>query len=58
MLRLLPASDRDKAAEVLAPHHQVTVLEPELGTAFPGHLLRRQKDWPACTETGRASYRR
>ena len=31
MLRLLPMSDRDKDAEILALHHQITVLERQLG---------------------------
>ncbi|MEU6846323.1 hypothetical protein ABZ930_31090 [Streptomyces sp. NPDC046716] len=31
MLRLLPVSDRDKDAEILAPRHQITVLERQLG---------------------------
>ncbi|MBB4786896.1 hypothetical protein BJY27_007857 [Streptomyces rapamycinicus] len=31
MLRLLPMSDRDKDAEILALRHQVTVLERQLG---------------------------
>ncbi|MFF7601625.1 hypothetical protein [Streptomyces mirabilis] len=50
-LRLLPMSDRDKDAEILAPRHQITVLERQLGTgkvrftpsdrAFPAALLYR-----------------
>ncbi|PJN09357.1 hypothetical protein CG723_23795 [Streptomyces sp. CB01635] len=31
-LRLLPMSDRDKDAEILALRHQLTVLERQLGT--------------------------
>ncbi|MFF2502454.1 hypothetical protein ACFVTY_03560 [Streptomyces sp. NPDC058067] len=31
-LRLLPMSDRDKNAEILALRHQFTVLERQLGT--------------------------
>jgi hypothetical protein len=31
MLRLLPMSDRDKAVEILALRHQITVLERQLG---------------------------
>ncbi|MEV0088733.1 hypothetical protein [Saccharopolyspora sp. NPDC050642] len=31
MLRLLPMSDRDKDDEILALHHQIMVLERQLG---------------------------
>jgi putative transposase len=31
MLRLLPVSGRDKDAEILAPRHQIAVLERQLG---------------------------
>ena len=31
MLRLLPMTDRDKDAEILALRHQITVLERQLG---------------------------
>lgn len=51
MLRLLPMSDRDKDAEILALRHQVTVLERQLGKervrftpsdrTFPAALLHR-----------------
>jgi putative transposase len=34
-LRLLPASDRDKDVEILVLHHQITVLERQLGTNRP-----------------------
>jgi hypothetical protein len=30
-LRLLPMGDRDKDVEILAPRHQITVLERRLG---------------------------
>jgi hypothetical protein len=33
MLRLLPMSDRDKDAEILALRHEITVLEHQLGKA-------------------------
>jgi putative transposase len=35
LLRLLPVSDRDKDTEILALHHQVTVLERQLGMIRP-----------------------
>ena len=35
LLRLLPMSDRDKDAEILALRHQITVLERQLGDARP-----------------------
>jgi hypothetical protein len=35
LLRLLPMSDRDKDAEILALGHQITVLERQLGSARP-----------------------
>jgi putative transposase len=35
LLRLLPVSDRDKDAEILALRHQITVLQRQLGAARP-----------------------
>jgi transposase InsO family protein len=35
LLRLLPLSDRDKDAEILALRHQITVLERQLGDTRP-----------------------
>ena len=31
LLRMLPGSDRDKNAEILAVRHQITVLQRQLG---------------------------
>jgi hypothetical protein len=33
LLRLLPLSDRDKDAEIVAPWHQLAVLQRQLGPA-------------------------
>ncbi len=38
LLRLLPASDRDKVVEILALRHQIAVLERQLGKARPRFL--------------------
>jgi putative transposase len=38
LLRLLPASDRDKVIEILALRHQIVVLERQLGQARPRFL--------------------
>jgi hypothetical protein len=38
LLRLLPASDRDKIVEILALRHQIMVLERQLGKARPRFL--------------------
>jgi putative transposase len=38
LLRLLPASDRDKVVEILALRHQITVLERQLGKTRPRFL--------------------
>jgi putative transposase len=40
--RLLPASDRDKDVEILALRHQITVLERQLGKAWPRFSLADQ----------------
>jgi putative transposase len=38
LLRLLPASDRDKVVEILALRHQIAVLERQLGKTRPRFL--------------------
>jgi hypothetical protein len=38
LLRLLPASDRDKIVEILELRHQIMVLERQLGKARPRFL--------------------
>jgi len=63
LLRLLPVSDRDKDAEILALRHQITVLERQLGTtrtrfspadrAFLAALLHRL---PAMYSAGSGSW--
>ena len=40
LLRLLPMSDRDKDAEILALRHQLAVLERQLGGQAAVHALR------------------
>jgi putative transposase len=37
--RLLPISDHDKDVEILALHHQITVLQRQLARARPGWVL-------------------
>jgi putative transposase len=39
LLRLLPVSDREKEVEILAPRHQIMVLERQLGEARPRFSL-------------------
>src|SRR2546421_12514061 len=61
LLRLLPGSDRDKAAEILALCHQLAVLNRQLGEqrirfdpadrAWLATLPHRCPD-PACTACG------
>jgi hypothetical protein len=41
VLRLLPMSDRDKDAEILALRHQITVLERQLHG-------ERESSWVCC----------
>jgi hypothetical protein len=38
LLRLLPASNRDKVVEILALRHQIAILERQLGKARPRFL--------------------
>jgi putative transposase len=35
LVRLLPASDRDKDVEILVLRHQISVLQGQLGTTRP-----------------------
>jgi hypothetical protein len=49
MLRLLPMSDRDKDAEILALRHQITVLERQLGKErVRTRLVRRCRPRRRC----------
>ncbi|MFF1688831.1 MULTISPECIES: hypothetical protein [unclassified Streptomyces] len=47
-LRLLPTSDRDKDAEILALRHQHTVLERRLGTDRADSHRRTRRCLPLC----------
>jgi hypothetical protein len=51
LLRLLPASDRDKDAEILALRHQITVLQRQLGTTRP-RFSRSDRAFLAACCTG------
>ncbi|MEV8057719.1 hypothetical protein AB0P37_14735 [Streptomyces antimycoticus] len=48
LLRLLPMSDRDKDAEILALRHQTTVLERQLGVPDYGSLRAIGRSWRRC----------
>ena len=54
VLRLLPMTDRDKDAEILALRHQITVLQRQLGSSkvrfasADGGLPRRAAPAPAA----------
>jgi hypothetical protein len=48
LLRLLPASDRDKVVEILALRHQIVILERQLGKARPGSCPATGRSWPPC----------
>jgi hypothetical protein len=49
MLRLLPMSDRDKDAEILALRHQITVLERQLGKDRVRFDATDRRSWRRCT---------
>jgi hypothetical protein len=55
LLRLLPASDRDKDAEILALRHQINVLERQLGTNQPRFSPADGPSWPPCCTASRAT---
>ncbi|MDP9611166.1 hypothetical protein JOF35_003443 [Streptomyces demainii] len=48
VLRLLPMSDRDKDAEILALRHQITVLERQLGKRKSGSARAIEPSWRRC----------
>jgi hypothetical protein len=56
LLRLPPVSDRDKDVEILTLHHQITILQRQLGTTrprlAPGPTGR---SWPPCCTASRAT---
>jgi hypothetical protein len=48
LLRLLPMSDRDKDAEILALRHQIMVLERHLGGDRVRSAPRIGRGWRLC----------
>ena len=55
LLRLLPVSDRDKDAEILALRHQIMVLERQLGKTRPRFSLTDRAFLAALLRWHRAS---
>jgi hypothetical protein len=58
MLRLLPMSDRDKDAEILALRHQITVPERQPGKGYSASILRGVSQNPRETEPSHRPARR
>jgi outer membrane protein TolC len=49
VLRLLPMSDGDKDAEILALRHQITILQRQLGTAKAKFAPETGLSSPRCS---------
>jgi hypothetical protein len=52
-LRLLPTSDRDKDAEILALRHQITLLERQLSGSESCSIRGTGFSWQPCCTTSR-----